>query len=216
MTALQLGTLPCDCHLERHDLKLIAVTGGPGAGKTAVLELASRAFCSHVAIFPEAASIVFSGGFPRHQNAAGRRAAQRAIFHIQCEVEQLVREENEVAVGLCDRGTVDGLAYWPDSPERYWAELETTPEREYARYAAVVHLETPDAEEGYNHQNRLRVESPAEAKALDDAIKRAWSGHPRRYVVPSSKDFVAKAHQALALLRDELPSCCRPHDISRD
>jgi hypothetical protein len=47
-----------------HDARLVAVTGGPGAGKTAVLELAARSLCEHVAILLEAATIVFGGGFP--------------------------------------------------------------------------------------------------------------------------------------------------------
>ena len=37
----------------------IALTGGPGAGKTAVLELARRLLCEHVHILPEAPGIVF-------------------------------------------------------------------------------------------------------------------------------------------------------------
>jgi len=38
---------------------LVVLTGGPGAGKTAFLEIARRNFCEHIAVLPEAASIVF-------------------------------------------------------------------------------------------------------------------------------------------------------------
>lgn len=65
-TSLRVGSSPCNCRLPFHDARLVVVTGGPGAGKTAVLELAARSFCEHVAILPEAATIVFGGGFPRH------------------------------------------------------------------------------------------------------------------------------------------------------
>jgi hypothetical protein len=58
----------------------VVITGGPGAGKTAVLELVARSFCPHVAILPEAATIVFGGGFPRHTTTVGLMAAQRAIY----------------------------------------------------------------------------------------------------------------------------------------
>ncbi len=113
LSTLRYGSFPCRCALTRHPARLMALTGGPGAGKTAVLELAARSFCRHVAVLPEAASIVFGGGFPRHDTEPGRKAAQRAIYRVQWEVERLVVEEGEVAVALCDRGTVDGGAYWP-------------------------------------------------------------------------------------------------------
>ena len=35
------------------------LTGGPGAGKTATLEMIKDAFCDHVKVVPEAASVVF-------------------------------------------------------------------------------------------------------------------------------------------------------------
>ncbi|MBL0889768.1 MAG: hypothetical protein IBJ19_04065 [Gemmatimonadaceae bacterium] len=37
----------------------MVLTGGPGAGKSAVLELARLFFCDHVRRLPEAAGIVF-------------------------------------------------------------------------------------------------------------------------------------------------------------
>ncbi|NNE16978.1 MAG: AAA family ATPase, partial [Myxococcales bacterium] len=108
---LQQGSTACTCGHRHHDTRLVAITGGPGAGKTAVLELALHSFCNHVGVLPEAASIVFGGGFPRHDSEVALRAAQRAIYHVQHEQEDLVMGEREVAVVLCDRGTVDGLAY---------------------------------------------------------------------------------------------------------
>ena len=62
----------------------IVLTGGPGGGKTAVLDMLRHELCEHVAILPEAAGIVFGGGFPRNHKADVRRAAQRAIYHVQC------------------------------------------------------------------------------------------------------------------------------------
>ena len=76
----------CPCQ-ERHLRRRIALTGGPGAGKTAVLELLKRSVCEHVALLPEAAGIVFGGGFPRRTESVALAAAQRAIYHIQCELE---------------------------------------------------------------------------------------------------------------------------------
>lgn len=213
MAVLALGSLPCGCVRTQHPPRRVVLTGGPGAGKTAVLEMARHALCEHVAIMPEAAGIVFGGGFPRHPSEAGLRAAQRAIFRIQREVEALVDEEQRVAIALCDRGTVDGLAYWPGTPESYWLSVGTTHERELARYAAVIHLETPAATSGYNKANVLRVESAEEASVIDGRIEAAWNAHPKRVIVPSASNFVEKAARALELIHAELPSCCKAHRL---
>jgi predicted ATPase len=213
VSALGRGTRRCGCEREFHDTRLVAITGGPGAGKTAILEMALRSFCVHVGVLPEAAGVVFGGGFPRRDSEVARRAAQRAIFHVQREVEAMVLGEGLVAVGLCDRGTVDGLAYWPGSAEAYWQELGTTLEAELGRYTAVIHLETPSANLGYNQQNALRVESAAEAQTIDRRILEAWERHPNRAIVSSDEDFLTKAERALELIQDQLPHCCHAHPL---
>jgi hypothetical protein len=192
----------------------VVVTGGPGAGKTAVLEMARRSFCKHIAILPEAAGIVFGGGFPRLDTDAGRCASQRAIYHVQRELETVaLGHEKEIAVALCDRGTMDGVAYWPKRATSYWESLGTQPEAELRRYSAVVHLRTPLLAQGFDHSNPLRIESAEQAALLDRQIESAWSGHPRRIEVPSTTDFLEKARIVLELVRAELPECCRGHDI---
>ena len=40
-------------------------------------------------------------------------------------------------------------------------------------------------------------------------IEQAWAGHPRRFVIDSEASFLTKANRALALLRAEVPECCR-------
>jgi hypothetical protein len=189
------------------------LTGGPGAGKTAVLELIRKYFCKHVRVLPEAASILFGGGFPREESEASRKAAQRAIFHVQRQLELLLGHEGVPAITLCDRGTVDGLAYWPGPGDELLAEVGSARDVEVARYDAVIHLRTPSAALGYNHRNSLRVESAIVAVEIDRRIEDAWRGHPRRFFVDSREDFLAKAADTLRLLREELPECCRGHVV---
>jgi len=184
------------------------MTGGPGAGKTAVLEVVRRHFCEHVVVLPEAASILFSGGFPRRESLASRRASQRAIFQVERELERLASEEGKAAVVLCDRGTLDGLAYWPGPPDELFVQVGTTLEAELARYAAVIHLRPPSAGNGYDHANPVRTESAREAAAIDERIFRVWSKHPRRHVVESSPTFIEKVGRALEALHAEIPACC--------
>jgi predicted ATPase len=202
---------PCEC-TALHQRRRIVLTGGPGAGKTALLELIRQSFCSHVTVLPEAASIVFGGGFPRHSDLECQRAAQRAIYHVQRQLE-ITGDSHNAAIVLCDRGTLDGLAYWPGALVDFWTPLGTNHEQEMARYDAVIHLRTPTMELGYNYQNPLRTETAVRAGEVDALILRAWDGHPRRWLIESSADFLDKAAQALKALRGELPECCRGHVV---
>lgn len=190
-----------------HEPRKIVLTGGPGAGKTAFLELIRHSFCRHVKVLPEAAGIIFGGGFPREKGRGVRRAAQRAIFFVQRELEAAALC-SDAALVLCDRGTVDGAAYWP-GPGDMFSSVGTTLEEQLKRYDAVIHLSPPVRE--YNRQNPLRVETADEAAAIDKRIAQAWAGHPRYFRVEASPDFLTKASHALAILRAEIPVCCRQH-----
>lgn len=205
--------MTCECNIGEHTPRLVVLTGGPGAGKTAVLEIVRRHFCEHVKILPEAASIVFGGGFPRGTTLALRCSAQRAIYHVQRELEAAAIEARQAAVVLCDRGTLDGLAYWPLDEASYFTQLRTSPSEEIVCYATVIHLRTPPLERGYDHTNPLRTETAREAKEIDARIETAWSTHPRRSFVDSHDDFLRKVARAVALIREEVPSCCRTHRI---
>lgn len=203
--------MACACS-EVHPPKRIVLTGGPGAGKTAVLELMRKTLCEHVKVVPEAAGVVFGGGFPRGDALEVQRAAQRAIYFIQRELEAATLATN-AAIALCDRGTIDGFAYWP-GPDPLWSAVGTTHDAELARYDAVIHLRTPTLDGGYNRQNPLRLESAAEAAAIDARIAAAWAGHPRRFEVGPMPDFLAKAARVVEIVRGELPACCRRHPIA--
>ena len=169
-----------------------------------------RTLCKHVEVLPESASIVFGGGFPRDDDPACRRAAQRAIFHVQRELE-VTGDAHNPAIVLCDRGTLDGLAYWDGPFDDFWLSTGTTLETELSRYDTVVHLRTPTAGLGYNHRNPLRTETASAAAQIDSRILNVWRQHPHRLLVESKGDFLAKASTALAILRAELPECCASH-----
>lgn len=188
-----------------HVGRRIVLTGGPGAGKTAVLEVIRRAMCRHVHVLPESAGILFGGGFPRGPALEARRAAQRAIFHVQHELEAIADGEDHALV-ICDRGTVDGFAYWP-GPDDMFASLGSSLAAELDRYHAVIHLRTPPPW-GYNQANPLRRETAAEAAAIDAKIALAWAPHPRRFEVEATPDFMSKAVRAMAIVREHLPACC--------
>jgi hypothetical protein len=170
--------------------------------------LIRRTLCEHVAIVPESASILFGGGFPREDGELARCAAQRAIVHVQLELEALVALRPDVRVILCDRGTLDGLAYWPRSRAEFFRDLATTEAEQLARYDVVIHVEPPTAHHGY-HRAGTRIETAAEAAAIDERITAAWRDHPRLFSVQSTPRFLDKAARVIALIEAELPGECR-------
>ncbi len=194
--------------------KFIVITGGPGAGKTALLELVKKQAGSDIAILPEAASILFGGGFWRLPSVSARIAAQKSIFYIQRQMEFLVEEEKKWSVGFCDRGTVDALAYWPKSEKHFWQTLQTSRKTEFKKYALVIHLRTPSDRNGYNHQNPIRTESSEEAAKIDHLIEKAWMSHPHYFQIASTQDFLEKVRTALDLISSYIPAVGPPNEIS--
>lgn len=202
---------PCSCKIVSHETKLVVLTGGPGAGKTAVLEFIRKELCEHIAILPEAASILFGGGFWRLDSDYAKRAAQRAIYHVQSEMENLVINEKRWSLGLCDRGTLDGLAYWPGTEGDFYATLKTDKQAELKKYAAIIHLSSPSIDMGYNFQNPIRTETPEQAVMIDQKIHDVWKDHSHYSFVKSKRSFIEKILEASKLIQTQVPECCKSH-----
>jgi len=181
----------------------IVVTGGPGGGKTTAAELFRREIGERVVVVPEAATLLFSGGFPRSSDLIARRAAQRAIYHVQRNLEDVQSARFPDRVLLCDRGTIDGAAYWPDEPSKFYEAVGTTEAVELARYDCVIFFESA-ATGGVSIEggNPVRVETNAEAVALDSKLRGIWSKHPRFVVVPHDPSFFKKLTFGLAMLEN--------------
>lgn len=179
----------------------IVVTGGPGAGKTTAIDLFRRELGPRVVMVPEAATMLFGGGFPRVPEPSARCASQVAIFHVQRNLEEVQAARYPERVLLCDRGTVDGAAYWPGPPQEFFACLGTTLDDELARYDEVIFFETA-AVGGLSIENgnRIRNETSAEAVAVDRRLRAIWSAHPRFSFVGHNASFLAKITDGLAKL----------------
>ena len=179
----------------------IALTGGPGGGKTTAADMLRREIGDRVVVVPESATMLFGGGFPRSDELEARMAAQRAIFHVQRNIEELQSARFPGRVLLCDRGTVDGAAYWPASAGDFFAEFDTTLEDELARYDAVLFFETAAVGDfSIETGNPVRTESNAEAVALDSRMRELWSQHPNFVLIHHNHSFMAKLFEGLHVL----------------
>ena len=181
------------------------LTGGPGAGKTTAADLIRREVGEKVVVVPEAATMLFSGGFPRCEDPDAREAAQTAIFHVQRGIEDVMAATYPGRVLLCDRGTVDGAAYWPSTPEEFFQASRTTLTAELLRYDRVIFFETAAVGGlGIEGGNPVRTESLQEAIELDRALRQLWSQHPRFTLVPHSSSFMKKIVTAVELLSEAI------------
>ena len=173
--------------------KRIVLTGGPGGGKTTALDLIRREFAGKIASVPEAATMIFSGGIERSHDPKVLKAQQTAIFSLQKNLEDIQRAMNPECLILCDRGSLDGLAYWPGSEEEFLNTMNTTVEQELARYDAVIFFETAaKSGESIRSNNPIRNESEQAAIALDKKLQNIWSQHPNFNLVGSSESFIRK------------------------
>ena len=179
----------------------IVLTGGPGGGKTTAADLFRREIGERVVIVPEAATILFQGGFPRSREPHAARSAQTTIFHVQRNLEDVQAALYPSRTLLCDRGTVDGAAYWPGEPRHYFNAVGTTLETEVRRYDAAIFFETA-AIGGASIEggNPVRNESLDEAIALHAKLRRMWEHHPRFVFVPNNPSFFKKISLGLAAL----------------
>jgi predicted ATPase len=194
----------------------IVLTGGPGGGKTTAADLFRREIGEKVVIVPETATMLFTGGFPRGGAPAARTATQRAIYHAQVALEDIQGARYPGRVLLCDRGTPDGAAFWPDdSAQGFFETLGTTLEQELHRYDAVLFFESAAVGDiSIEGGNPVRTESNREARILDARLRELWSKHPNFYFVPHSASFFAKLQNGLARLEKIINDNGLLHPIS--
>jgi len=185
----------------------IVVTGGPGGGKTTAVDLFQREFRDLVSVVPEAATMLFMGGVRRGGGPQSEAATQEAIFRLQCSLEGVFAAQNPERTLVCDRGTLDGVAYWPESEPEFFERMGSTCARELSRYDAVIFFETGAGSNGdIRSNNPVRNESNREAIELDQRLQEVWSRHPNYHFVQSSDSFLEKIRRGVDALTDALRS----------
>lgn len=183
----------------------IVLTGGPGGGKTTASDLIRREIGDCIIVVPEAATMLFGGGFPRVTEPDAIKAAQKAIFHVQRNIEDIQHSRYPGRVLLCDRGTVDGDVYWPDPKTNFLNEMGTSLEEEFERYDAVIFFETAAMGDlSIEGGNPSRIEDNAKAIELDHRLRDTWSKHPNFYHIPHQGSFMKKLQNALDVFQNVL------------
>ncbi|MCX5782994.1 MAG: ATP-binding protein [Elusimicrobia bacterium] len=178
--------------------KRIVFTGGPGGGKTSAIEILQRNFGDKVVAVPEAASVLYSGGFPRKPGILALRHIQRAIYYVVRELEDLCDVTTTAKVMLCDRGTIDCAAFFPDILN----SVGSSAEAEFKRYDLVIHMCSAGTES--YRLSGTRIETQEQAVELDKKTAVMWNGHPRRVFVDAESDFMVKVKKVIDLVGKEI------------
>jgi hypothetical protein len=195
----------------------VVLTGGPCAGKTSCLRAIREHFGEHVVAVPEAATLLLDAGFPppgfggiRCQPDEWVRSFQGAILSMQRSFEESFAElahHCRARLLVCDRGILDGAAYWPGGREAFLRHFGLQIEECWRRYHAVVHLQS--LAETHPHLygpagNAIRYENAADALRVERNVRAAWEGHPGLLVVSAEEEPQVKIARVLEHVRDLL------------
>ena len=203
----------------------IVLTGGPSAGKTTGQSWIQNSFTKlgyAVLFVPETATELMGGGVkPVFFRSA--LEFQRALLRLQLEKERIFEEaarcmQADKVLIVCDRGAMDNKAYMDELEfAALLREFSTTEVELRDRYDAVFHMVTAakGAERFYTTENnKVRTETPEQARALDDKLLAAWTGHPHLRVIGNTGSFEDKLKHLVAEIRSFLGEP-RPMEIER-
>lgn len=197
----------------------VVLTGGPCAGKTSCLRAISAEFAGQVLTLPETSTLLLSSGLPPPGHdlihcppEEWLSLFQGAILSIQREMEaafERLARNCRARLLVCDRGVLDGAAYWPGGREAFLRHFCHDLEECFARYQAVLHLPSlaEVAPERYGRVgNHIRFEPLEEARQRERAVRAAWEGHPGLKVITGACDLDATVAQVLGHIRALLAS----------
>lgn len=185
--------------------KKIVLTGGPGGGKTTALDLFRRELKKGVSIAPEAATILFENGYQRSSEPSQLKQTQLAVYNLQTSLEEIFASNLETEILLCDRGSLDGLAYWPEDEASFFQTIDSNKEKELKRYDAVIFFESGACSgSDLKSNNPFRNENSEEAKELDQKLKEVWSKHPNFHFIGSHESFISKVIAGLESIKNQI------------
>ncbi len=186
--------------------KKIAFTGGPNSGKSSIIKIAKQVFGRKVEIAPEAATILWGGGYPRKDDSPIHvEQAQKIIYHMIGELEELVEKTSDCEIILCDRFSLDGFAFWPSGLDGFLkTNGNSSVKKEFAKYDAVIYLPSPTDEKCYCNNNNTRTEDVKESLAIDKRIYDVCKKHHNFYKIENPNDYKSKTEQVLKILAEIL------------
>ncbi len=207
LSAPFLGTFAALGTDSEHAVPVIVLTGGPGGGKSALLDhcATDAALAERIIVLEEAMrGCGLEPRSPEFQCAlvAKQIAAENAL-------KRMIAGRRKQAL-LTHRGTLDPCAFWQSfghSRESFFEMTGSTLQDHYRRYDLVLHLESaavrlPEAYLRYPLAHR--PECAADAARLDELLGELWGNHPRYLRIAATSDIETKLARALRIIHDFL------------
>jgi CYTH domain-containing protein/predicted ATPase len=186
---------------------MIVLTGGPCSGKSSSLAYLTEKLSDHgftVFVIPETATLITNSGIDRRKMNKSKQVVmyEEAILDMQLAFEETYQQTvtrifpEHKKVILLDRGIMDIKAFMTeDDFKTILKKKRLTEVKLRDRYNGVIHLVTaaegaPDFYTGEN--NSARIETPEEARTIDQKIRESWLGHPHFRIIDNSTDFEGK------------------------
>ena len=196
------------CKTSHLSISKIVLTGGPCAGKTTALNWISNYFSKRgytVLFVPETETELISKGVAPWTCGTNYeyQTFQARLQHVK---EQIFEEaaktmKSDKILIVCDRGMLDNKAYMKEAEfKRLLKDMGTNETKERDSYDAVFHLVSAakGKEDVYTlANNAARTENVEQARALDDKIISAWTGHPHFRIIDNSTEFEEKLERLL-------------------
>ncbi|MFT6397844.1 MAG: hypothetical protein ACJAYU_002599 [Bradymonadia bacterium] len=137
-------------------------------------------------------------GFDAAGGVESADATQEAIYRRQCSLEAIFAAQNPDLTLVCDRGTLDGVDYWPADEAAFSDRMDSTIQPELSRYDAVIFFETGAGSNGdITSNNPIRNETNHEAIEFDRRLQDMWSPHANYHFVHSSDSFLEKIERGV-------------------
>jgi len=195
----------------------IALTGGPCAGKTTVLDVLRVTYGDSLVVMPEIATMLLENGFPRPgievpPSDEWFRSFQRAVLPTQKSMEEQYRsiaQAKQANLVVFDRGLIDGAAYMPEGEDAYLKMFNITKAEAYARYDSVIHLSSvatvsADLWNSLKETNSIRYETVDEACERDQRLRDIWRDHPGWHQVAADQGIDHVIAETLNLIEKSL------------
>ena len=156
----------------------VVITGKPDVGKTTITHIIKCEFAKEVVIGSDAIERMKAISIPNPKSLYSRKCYQRALYHMQVELENIMTDRHPDKLILCDHGTLDCLTLWPDSPESFYKDVNSSLEKELARYDWVIQINGSSSKS----DSPLPTTPPLSSQDF-------WCRHPQFLTVPAKKGF---------------------------
>ena len=187
----------------------ISLVGGPGSGKSGVIETLKAEF-PDIHFVPEVATIIIGQvGITPSQDPIQNRRFQKAIYKVgrifRITSTEFAIANNKKAVVL-DRPEADGAGYFNGGIQEFEAVFGTTIISELRNVDMAICLEVPSRKiyEEHKKNNPSRSETYEEAAKRGEKTKAIWQRHPNFHLISNEGGWETKVNRVRQLIKSTI------------